>query len=436
MKFRLSPAQFFISAVALIALCVSAAAAAETLTGTVTNATTGKPAAGDDVVLLTLSQGMNESARTKTDAQGKFTFNISDAGGPHLVRVNHQGVNYFPAGGPIRPGTTNTEITVYDAAKKLDGVSENVRVMRLQADQGSLQVIELISVKNESKPPRALMADRTYEIYLPEGATVDEAAAQGPGGMPVNSAPVPDGKVKGKYFFVFPLRPGETRFQIAYHLPYSGEATLKPKVAGRLEHFAIMLPKSMEFGSKVQGIYSPMNDESGQANLQVATNVTPDKDLSFRVAGTGLLADQQAQGGQQEEEAGGATGGATAGRPGGGIGAPEGTPDPIHKYRWAILAGCLALLAAGGGWVATRNPAASQPPTRSVSPGAQVAPVDAGGSAPPSGLLLQALKEELFQLEVERQQGRISQEEYDKAKSALDQTLQRALQRAKGTTNS
>ena len=46
-----------------------------------------------------------------------------------------------------------------------------------------------------------------------------------------------------------------------------------------------------------------------------------------------------------------------------------------------------------------------------------------------SSMLLEALKEELFQLEVEHQQGRISHQEYETAKSALDQTLQRALKR-------
>ena len=46
-----------------------------------------------------------------------------------------------------------------------------------------------------------------------------------------------------------------------------------------------------------------------------------------------------------------------------------------------------------------------------------------------SSMLLEALKEEIFQLEVEHKQGRISQQEYDSAKSALDQTLQRALKR-------
>jgi hypothetical protein len=67
--------------------------------------------------------------------------------------------------------------------------------------------------------------------------------------------------------------------------------------------------------------------------------------------------------------------------------------------------------------------------------GYEVAEVPAarGGASPPraasSSMLLEALKEELFQLEVERQQGRISQQEYETAKSALDQTLQRALKR-------
>jgi hypothetical protein len=60
-------------------------------------------------------------------------------------------------------------------------------------------------------------------------------------------------------------------------------------------------------------------------------------------------------------------------------------------------------------------------------------PAARAGASPPraasSSMLLEALKEELFQLEVERQQGRISHQEYETAKSALDQTLQRALKR-------
>jgi hypothetical protein len=42
-------------------------------------------------------------------------------------------------------------------------------------------------------------------------------------------------------------------------------------------------------------------------------------------------------------------------------------------------------------------------------------------------LLLDVLKDELFALESERLEGRISQEEYQQAKSALDRALARAL---------
>jgi len=44
-------------------------------------------------------------------------------------------------------------------------------------------------------------------------------------------------------------------------------------------------------------------------------------------------------------------------------------------------------------------------------------------------MLLEALKEEMFQLELERRQGKITQSEYEKTKAAFDQTLDRALKR-------
>jgi hypothetical protein len=56
-------------------------------------------------------------------------------------------------------------------------------------------------------------------------------------------------------------------------------------------------------------------------------------------------------------------------------------------------------------------------------------PAPRSGSGSSGSMLLDALKEELFQLEMEHKQGSISQEEYNKAKAALDQTLERALKR-------
>ena len=67
------------------------AAAAQTLTGTVTNGTTNKPAAGDEVILINLTTTMEVAASTKADSSGKFSFPLTGAAGPHLIRAVHQG---------------------------------------------------------------------------------------------------------------------------------------------------------------------------------------------------------------------------------------------------------------------------------------------------------------------------------------------------------
>ena len=415
----------------LVVLLVAAIASAATLTGTVKNLTTDKPAAGDEVALLGLSQGMSELAHTKTDANGSFTFNLDDPNTPHLVRVTHDGVNYFPPGGPIRPGTTGSvEIPVYDAAKKIDGISTTVDVLRVQADGSSIQLLELIALKNDSKPPRAQNGDHGYEFNLPAGAQLDQMIAQAPGGMPVNVSPT-SGK-GGKYSVNYALKPGETRLEISYHMPYSGEATFTPKVNDNVQHFVVMMPKSMKFEAKDASRFSPMNEDN-TANIQVATHVTSAMDLSFRVSGTGALPDDQQQ--QSSASSSGAMGGGGVAdnRPGGGLGAPIDAPDPLHNSRWLILGGLAIVLVSGGVFVVSRanqqvaaNPTSAALPLRAAAVALPAsAPVAKGGSS----MLLEALKEELFQLEIEKQQGRISEEEYEKSKAALDQTLHRALSR-------
>ena len=222
------------------------------ITGAVTNKTTNKPSAGDDVILLELKQGMQEIARAKTDAQGKYKLHFADSQDPHLIRVNHRNVNYHK---PAPPGTTQIDVDVYDAAETLSGVSQSIDVMRLEADGGNMRIVEMFSMNNSSQPPRTLMGAKSFEMVLPEGAQITQALAAGPGGMPVNSPPVPTGE-KNHYTFLFPIRPGETRFQVGYTMPYSGSATLSPKVLRSTDNFAVSVPKSMQLtpasGSKLE----------------------------------------------------------------------------------------------------------------------------------------------------------------------------------------
>ena len=270
----------------VIALVISTGALADTLTGTVKNGTTGKAGAGDEVVLLNLSQGMEEAGRTKTDSKGNFKFDIPDNGTPHLVRVIHQGVTYHRM---APPGTTSVEAMVFDVAKRVAALGVTADVMRVQAESGNLEVIRLFAVNNTSKPPVTQMNDQNFEFYLPEGATVDQAMARTAGGQPITATAVPQ-KEKNRYAFIFPLRPGETQFQISYHLPYSGQATLDPKSLYPLEHFVVMLPKSMQFAGVAPESFQSMQDpEQSEATVQVSQKALPGQSLAFKVSGSGVL---------------------------------------------------------------------------------------------------------------------------------------------------
>ena len=87
--------------------------------------------------------------------------------------------------------------------------------------------------------------------------------------MPVTSAPVPTGE-QNRYAFVFPIRPGETKFQISYHLPYSGNVSLKPEMFTPMEDVVVMLPKSMQFSGGTADFASG-GEEKG-LNIFVAHN--------------------------------------------------------------------------------------------------------------------------------------------------------------------
>jgi len=418
--------------------------AAQTLTGTVKNATTNKPGAGDEVVLLSLGQGMEEAGRTKADARGNFSFKL-DGQGPHLVRVIHQDVTYHRM---APPGTTSVEVEVYDVSKKVEGIQVIADIMRFQSGNGTMQIERTFAVQNNSKPPRTQMSERNLEFYVPDGAKIQEGQAMTAGGQPVNSAPVPVGdNAKNRYSFLFPLRPGETRFNVVYTLPYTGSVNIDPKLLYPLEHFVAIAPKSMQFAPANANSYksTPFPGQP-DANVEVASNIQVGQQMAFKLTGEGELAAPVDQSGQQEGQ--GASGGQQAdNRPGGGLGPPIDAPPPLQKYQWWIIGGFAAVLIIGGVFVASRQQASNRKARAAATGLSEIEEAEdfeipkrgAGDSAAvaeasrlrtqPTSKLLEGLKEELFELEVEHKQGRITQQEYEKTKAALDHTLERALKR-------
>jgi hypothetical protein len=270
--------------------------------------------------------------------------------------------------------------------------------------------------------------------------------------MPVASSPAPMGE-KGHYAYLFPLRPGETQFQVTYSLPYSGSAKFSPKLADKADNVVVMVPKSMTFTPDPATPYQTINDDIN-AQTFVAKNVSPTQALGFSVSGSGALP-RDVQTAQAANGQPGAAPAAGDNRPGGGLGNPIDTPDPLNKYKWWILSGVGLLLVIGAAFFLRRpaqqaaaethiaspdQPSASEQYaapltwTQSSPPPSTVAPVPPPRAAEPepqdhTRSLLNSLKEELFALEADRARGNVGEVEYAAHKQALEAIIRRALNR-------
>jgi len=406
-------------AVFALTLAASAALAAAPITGIVTNKTTGKPSAGDEVTLLRLAQGMEEASHTKTDSRGHFTLQVDDDG-MHVIRVTHDKTTYFHA---MTPGSNTADIDVYDSAPAVEGVTNAVLEYHLEAVNGELHVVEILQLLNHSTPPLTQFGPDGFQFYLPPDAVITRTGAITDQGMPIQTPAVPVGD-PGHYKFLFPIRPGETQFAIFFSLPYTGSLKFTPKIASPVTTLAVLVPKSMKItpspSSPLQLSPDPSNPS---ADTYVAQNISPSQTLGFTVSGLGQLPRDAEQGSQSSTD--NSTVAATDNKmPGKGLDNPldpNGERSPLgamSKYIWWIAL-ALAVLFAIAAALFLRKPAAAV-----EAPGAPVEP------ATQSGRLLASLKEEMFTLETDRLQNRISESDYAAQKVALELILRRALQRS------
>ena len=429
----------------------AATAVAATLTGVVTDRTTGKPSAGDTIAVINTAQSMDPIATTSSDAQGRFQVNAPE-GGQILLHVTHHGAEYFKS---VAPGTSSTEVDVYDSAVKIDGIGGEALVLRAETDPSgkTLNVAENFFVQNASAPPRTEFGGNTFDFYLPKGAAISQTLASAPGGLPTNAEVKTLDAGSGHYAFIFPVRPGETRFQVVYSLPYSGKQAFALKLSVPTGDVAVMLPKTMQFQGTTQ--FQPLNQDP---NAQTFDAHEPPftQPVQFALAGAGQLPQTQdeAQGASQGTSQGGGdqsgNGGqsaASGSRPGGGLGAPDdpnGTNDPWAQYKWWILGALgVALVVGAGAMLKSGQPSPALAAAGAVAPASAeaVAAQSAGftasavaspatvANAEPSGLL-HALRDELFELETDRLAGRLNANQYAEQKAAFDVVLRRAMGRS------
>jgi hypothetical protein len=403
-----------IRSVVLILCCLSAvAASAGTITGVARNQTTGQPAAGDTVVLLKLGEGHQENAeaQTKTDAQGAFTFTESDAKAVYVVRVIHQGVSYDRN----VTGANPLEVRVFDAVSKIAGLSGKIGVVQIEPEKRTLKVTEMYSITNASSPPVTLGGGPNVVISLPAAAIWDWLQVRDETGNWSNRSALPLKGQSGHYAASVPFRPGETFYKFSYHVPYHGPTPFHIIPSYPIQNFAVGIAPSMSLKPSRPGTFKTPSPALGFNLYPTTQPVVKDVPLFVVSTGSSSAPPPPAASNAMPPLESAPPPAADGGRTHAGPAAVQGQTQGLSKQEsWPILALIILVSAAGafGLWRMRRN---------------AVRAATLGPKATRGLPLLDALKEELFRLESDRLEGTISAEEYESAKAALNQSIQRTM---------
>lgn len=261
--------------------------------GTVVNGTTGKPQPGVAVTLLKPgAQGMQQLGTTQSDAAGHFHFEHDQTGGgPQLLQANFNDVHYNTMLTPNMP-TTGVTVPIYNVTKSADGISEAQHLLVLQPSQSEIAVDETLILDNPSKTTYSNDAQGSMRFFLPPPANGQvRVSATGPEGMPLPQAPQKTGK-SNIYQINFPIKPGQTQFQLTYVLPVGSPFTFRGAVVNvkgmRTSPLRLVAPDGVSLsGSAIQRVGQEPNTRA------TIFNVVANGNFSVDITGTGALPGQQ-----------------------------------------------------------------------------------------------------------------------------------------------
>jgi hypothetical protein len=267
----------------------AAASLFASIDGTVVNRTTGKPQSGIRITLVKPgAQGMQTIGTAMSDVSGRFRFeNDQPGGGPQLLQASYKGVNYNKLMRPNIP-TSNVELDIYEATKSPFVARVAQRMLLLEPSSSRINVDETIIVQNDGNTTFNNDALGAVRFYLPPSANGQvRISARGPQGMPL---PRPAERTEENDVFKvqFPVKPGETEFQITYVLPAGSPFTFQGRVvnikgmpAGPLR---LVAPPGVTLaGTDIQQVGT---EPTTQASIY---NVVSSGNFTIGITGTGAL---------------------------------------------------------------------------------------------------------------------------------------------------
>jgi hypothetical protein len=225
------------------------------ISGLVTNATSGKPQAGVVVNLIHPGEnGMQTLGTAKSDADGKFRMDQPVPSPPALLQSVFEDVQYNLVLQPGAP-STGVRVNVYDVTNQPSQVSlSQQHLVVLEPGEDAIKVNETFLVQNTGKTTFLAPVKGSVQFFLPKAAQANaKVTVEAPNGMPITRAP--EKTTDPDIFKIgYPVKPGETVYEIAYSLPPS--KTFGGQVLGK-NPLLLVTPEAVQLsgaGLKEDGI--------------------------------------------------------------------------------------------------------------------------------------------------------------------------------------
>jgi len=299
--------------------------------GTVINGSTGKPQPAVTVSLVQPgANGMQAIATSTSDANGKFSIDHDLPPPPALLQADYKGVTYTQVQPPGRP-PTGIQFQIYESDSKRPQGMQMAHLIMIEPAPTALEISETFLIRSESTTTFQDSSNGTAQFYPPKSAGDKvEVSVTPPTQMTIRRTAEKASK-PGSFKINYPVRPGETRYDMHYSLPAS--ETFSGKVVEGDRPTTVVTPLSVRLSG--DGIKEVGVEQEVQARIYQLTAPS----FTVKIEGTGSIRERQ-QGRSSQDKA----------SPDEDPGQPKTTEilAKIYDRMYWILGLTFAMLALGG----------------------------------------------------------------------------------------
>ncbi len=246
----------------------------------VVNSSTGQPVAAITVSLIHPGEnGMQILASVKSGADGSFKIDKDLPSPPALLQGDYQGVTYTQVLPPNRP-TTGVKFEVFDATTTPPADMQPLHILMLDTVGANIEATETFVITNKGKSTFQ-SPNGSVQFYPPKGAPGQVSGDRDPTTQMPIQRPAEKAKEAGLFKIDYPIKPGETEFDIHYTLPASGG--LSGKVVKSDPPMRLLVPLAV----KVSG--TGIQDQGTPPNMNARLYSFTGTSFDLKVEGTGSV---------------------------------------------------------------------------------------------------------------------------------------------------